>query len=85
MEEGVFDLPTALERLTTGPAAALKLKAGRLSVGAAADIVLFDPQGQTVVGENWFSKGTNCPFMGHVLPGAVRYTLLNGRITHKNL
>ena len=85
VEEGVFDLPTALERLTTGPAAALKLKAGRLSVGAPADIVLFDPQGQTVVGENWFSKGTNCPFMGHVLPGAVRYTLLNGRITHKNL
>ncbi len=64
VEEGVFDLPTALQRLTTGPADALELKAGRLSVGAAADIVLFDPKGQTVVGESWFSKGHNCPFMG---------------------
>lgn len=85
VEEGVFDLPTALQRLTTGPADALELKAGRLSVGAAADIVLFDPKGQTVVGESWFSKGRNCPFMGHVLLGAVRYTLLNGRVTHKNV
>src|SRR5690554_3224724 len=85
VEEGVFDLPTALERLTTGPADALKLKAGRLAVGAAADIVLFDPKGQTVVGENWYSQGQNCPFIGHHLPGAVRYTLLNGRITHKNI
>jgi len=85
VEEGVFDLPTALERLTTGPADALKLKAGRLAVGAAADIVLFDPKGQTIVGENWYSQGQNCPFTGHHLPGAVRYTLLNGRITHKNV
>ena len=81
----MFDLPTALARLTTGPAAALRLNAGRLAVGAAADLVLFDPDGQTVVGENWHSKGRNCPFMNHVLPGAVRYTLLNGKITHKTL
>ena len=85
VEEGVFDLPTALARLTTGPAAALRLNAGRLAVGAAADLVLFDPKGQTVVGENWQSRGRNCPFMDHVLPGAVRYTLLNGKVTHKNL
>lgn len=83
--EGIFDLPTALQRLTAGPAAALGLKGGSLAVGADADIVLFDPKGQTLVGENWLSKGRNCPFMGHVLPGAVRYTLLNGRITHKNV
>lgn len=85
VEEGVFDLPTALERLTCGPAKALGLKAGTLAVGTDADIVLFDPKGQTVVGESWQSKGSNCPFMGHVLPGAVRYTILNGRITHKNV
>lgn len=85
VEEGIFDLPTALQRLTAGPAAALRLKAGSIAVGADADIVLFDPKGQTLVGENWQSKGRNCPFMGHVLPGAVRYTLLNGRITHKNV
>ncbi len=85
VEEGVLDLPTALARLTTGPAAAMQINAGRLAIGAAADIVLFDPNAQTLAGENWLSKGSNCPFIGHHLPGLVRYTLLNGRITHKNL
>lgn len=85
VEEGVLDLTTALERLTSGPAAALRLNAGRLAVGTAADLVLFDPKGQTLAGDHWQSKGQNCPFMGHVLPGTVRYTLLNGRVTHKNL
>lgn len=84
VEEGIFDLPTAIARLTEGPAAAMRLNAGKLSIGSQADIVLFDPAGQTLVGEQWHSKGSNCPFMGHCLPGAVRYTLLNGRITHRS-
>lgn len=83
VEEGVFDLPTALTRLTHGPASAMRLNAGTLNVGANADLVIFDPQGQTLVGEDWHSKGANCPFIGHCLPGAVHYTLVNGRITHK--
>lgn len=80
VEDGLLDLPTLLARLTSGPAAALRLPAGRLSVGAAADLVLFDPNGSTLAGEAWHSKGHNCPFTGHCLPGAVRYTLVDGRI-----
>lgn len=80
VEDGLLDLPTLLARLTSGPAAALRLPAGRLSVGAAADLVLFDPHGSTLAGEAWHSKGHNCPFTGHCLPGAVRYTLVDGRI-----
>ncbi|WP_415846109.1 dihydroorotase [Stutzerimonas zhaodongensis] len=80
VEDGLLDLPTLLARLTTGPAAALKLPAGRLGVGDSADLVLFDPQSSTLAGEQWHSKGRNCPFIGHCLPGAVRYTLVDGRI-----
>lgn len=80
VEDGLLDLPTLLARLTNGPAAALELPAGRLSVGAAADLVLFDPHGSTLAGESWHSKGRNCPFTGHCLPGAVRYTIVDGRI-----
>ena len=40
-----------------------------------ADITLFDAAGQTLAGETWRSKGGNCPFIGHCLPGQVRYTL----------
>lgn len=82
VEDGLLDLPTLLARLSSGPAAALRLPAGQLSAGAAADIVLFDPAASTVAGETWLSKGENCPFLGHCLPGAVRYTLVDGRISH---
>ena len=47
-------------------------------------LVLFDPQGSTLAGETWFSKGQNCPFIGHCLPAAVRYTLVDGRISYQN-
>ena len=70
VEDGLLDLPTLLARLSTGPAAALRLPAGQLKVGAAADLVLFDPTVSTVAGEQWLSKGENCPFLGHTLPGA---------------
>lgn len=83
VEDGLFDLPTLLARLSSGPAQALRLPAGELKVGGAADLVLFDPQASTVVGEQWHSRGQNCPFVGHCLPGAVRYTLVDGRICHQ--
>ncbi|MFS0825651.1 dihydroorotase [Pseudomonas phoenicis] len=83
VEDGLLDLPTLLARLGHGPAQALRLPAGELQVGGAADVVVFDPQASTVVGEQWFSKGQNCPFVGHCLPGAVRYTLVDGRVCHE--
>ncbi|WP_038822275.1 amidohydrolase family protein, partial [Pseudomonas syringae] len=82
VEDGLLDLPTLLARLSSGPAGALRLPAGKLSAGAPADIVLFDPAASTVAGETWLSKGDNCPFIGHCLPGSVRYTLVNGRISY---
>ncbi len=81
VEDGLLDLPTLLARLTCGPAQALGLPAGSLAVGQPADLVLFDPQSSTLVGERWLSKGRNCPFLDHVLPGAVRYTLVDGRVS----
>lgn len=80
--DGLLDLPTLLTRLSAGPAKALRLPAGELRVGAAADLVLFDLEASTVAGEHWLSKGENSPFMGHCLPGAVRYTLVDGHISH---
>ncbi|MCO7515877.1 dihydroorotase [Pseudomonas guariconensis] len=84
VEDGLLDLPTLLARLTCGPAAALRLPAGELKVGAAADLVLFDPKASTVAGEQWYSRGENCPFIGHCLPGAVRYTLVDGHLCHES-
>lgn len=83
VQDGLLDLPTLLARLSSGPADALRLSAGRLAVDQPADIVLFDPKASTLVGETWHSKGRNCPFTGHCLPGAVRYTLVDGRVSYE--
>ena len=83
VQDGLLDLPTLLARLSAGPAAALRLPAGKLAAGGAADLVLFDPASSTVAGERWLSKGENCPFLGHSLPGAVRYTLVDGHISYQ--
>ena len=83
VEDGLLDLPTLLARLTSGPASVLNLPAGQLAVGCAADLVLIDPEARTQAGVDWLSGGRNCPFHGHSLPGAVRYTLLGGRIVHQ--
>lgn len=83
VQDGLLDLPTLLARLTCGPAKALHLSAGRLAVGAPADITLFDALGQTLAGESWLSKGSNCPFIGHCLPGRVHTTLVDGRLSYQ--
>ncbi len=81
VDDGLLDLPTLLARLTSGPAAALRLPSSTLQAGQPADLVLFDQHSSTLVGERWYSKGRNCPFMGHCLPGAVRYTIVDGHIS----
>lgn len=83
VQDGLLDLPTLLARLTSGPADALRLPVGRLVEGGRADLLLFDPAGSTLAGESWHSAGRNCPFLGHCLPGAVRYTISDGAITHQ--
>lgn len=80
--DGLLSLPQLLGRLSQGPAEALGLPVGRLAIGQAADIVLFDPEGQTLAGERWLSKGANCPFLGQQLPGRVHCTLVNGQPVH---
>lgn len=83
VEDGLLDLPTLLARLSSGPAQALSLPAGGLEVGGPADLVLFDPQATTQAGDNWLSKGRNCPFLGYSLPGKVRYTLVSGELRYQ--
>ncbi len=81
VDDGLLDLPTLLARLTSGPATALRLPTSTLQAGQPADLVLFDQHSSTLVGERWYSKGRNCPFMGHCLPGAVRYTIVDGHLS----
>src|SRR5690606_41269436 len=72
--DGLLELPALLARLTSGPAAALGLPAGRLAGGDSADLVLFDPAGTTEIGHRWLSRGSDCPCTGQSAPGKGRHT-----------
>lgn len=85
VEEGVLDLHTLLHRLTVGPADALRLQAGRITLGGPADLVLFDPEHAHTAGIHWHSKGQNCPFLGELLSARVRYTVVAGVIVYSDL
>ncbi len=81
---GVLDLPTAIARLTCGPAAILGLPLGNLAPGRAADVCVFDPEAKWRVGpKTWLSQGRNTPFWGERFKGRVTWTLLGGQIVHE--
>ena len=75
----------AIANVTQKPARILNIDAGHLSVGAAADVCIFDP------GADWKveaaalkSQGKNTPFIGMELQGKVIYTLVNGQIVYQD-
>lgn len=82
VDDGLLDLPTLLARLTSGPAQALRLAAGRLAKGLPADLVLFAQQPTAQAATPWLSRGRNCPFQGLTLGGRIERTLVGGRTTY---
>ena len=79
-----LSLLKAIEHLTWAPAKLLGLPAGRLKAGAAADLVLFDPdRGWKVEPESQFhSKSKNSPFDGRLVQGKVLRTVVDGRCVY---
>jgi dihydroorotase len=76
-------LARALARITSDPARILGIRAGTLAAGAAADICVFDPRASCRIGRDTLrSQGRNTPFLGRELPGAVRYTLIDGHLAY---
>lgn len=78
-------LADAIAKVTLNPARILNLDAGHLSIGAAADVCIFDPACDwKVEAAALKSQGKNTPFIGMELQGKVRYTLVNGRIVYQS-
>jgi dihydroorotase len=69
-----------IDRLTLSPARLLRLKAGTLTPGAAADLVIFHPDRIGKVDPAKFrSKSKNTPFDGRPVQGRVLRTVVDGR------
>ena len=73
----------SLAAVTVRAARVLGVPAGTLSVGADADICLYDPKRPWIVQANALaSQGRNTPFTGLELIGRVVRTLAGGRTIH---
>jgi len=82
-EEDKVSLPDALRRVTINPAQLLGVKMGHLSVGAHADVCVFDPKSTWKVEPAVLkSQGKNTPFNGYTMQGRVRHTIVEGRLAY---
>ncbi len=83
VEVGVLSLSVAIQKLTWNPARIFGLPYGSLSVGAPADVVVFDPQQRWTVNlESLHSKSKNTPFAGKEMKGKAVLTLVDGRVVY---
>lgn len=74
-------LGEALNKVTAQAARILGIEAGHLSLGACADLCLFDPAADWTIQANQLkSQGKNTPFNGFNVLGKVRYTVVGGQV-----
>jgi dihydroorotase len=77
-------LARALAKVTSDAARVAALPAGQLSVGASADVVLFDPAARWTVNRTELaSQGKHSPFLGYELTGRVKATIVAGRVAYQ--
>jgi dihydroorotase len=83
---GYIDLPTLWRALSLNPSKRLGLATGRLTVGAPADLVLFDPDAPFIMDrEKLRSKSKNTPYDGQRMQGKVIATFVSGAIVFGDL
>lgn len=82
----VLSLSQVVEKLSANPAKIFGLEnKGSLSVGADADIVVFDTDTDVVFDEDSFaSKSNNSPFIGKKLKGKTLLTVVAGRTVFRD-
>lgn len=80
-----FHIKELIRLMSTAPAKLLGIPAGTLAVGAAADLVLFDPAAHWTVDVNRLhGKSGNAVFKGKELTGKVKMTVCRGKIVYQD-
>ncbi len=84
VEAGVLDLGTLVAALSIRPAEVIGERRS-LAIGQAADLVVFDPAARWRVDPaELASASSNTPLLGMDLPGVVRLTVADGRVTYRS-
>ena len=81
---GRMDLPDLIRRMSTAPADILGISRGHMSLGAQADLTIFDLDEEwTIDPEQFASKARNTPFAGRKVKGKVKYTIVRGEVIYQ--
>ncbi|HBK5365491.1 TPA: dihydroorotase [Enterococcus faecium] len=81
VETGRFTLEQVINWLAVKPTEIFGLNAGTLTVGAPADVAVFDiTQTCTIDKADFLSKGENTPFIGWKVKGETQMTFVNGKL-----
>jgi dihydroorotase len=84
VEAGRLDLATLIHALSLCPAQIIAERRS-LALGQLADLVVFDPLARRrVEAESLASASVNTPLLGMELPGVVRLTVADGRVTYRS-
>jgi len=82
-EEAGVPLARALAMVSSRPAAILGVDAGRLAVGAPADLCLIDTAANWIVSTDQLrSQGKHTPFLGHELAVRNRMSIVDGKVVY---
>lgn len=82
---GLMDIMDMARKMSYNPAHVIGIDGdyGKLTVGAKADVVIFDPQEEWTVEPTRFeSKGHNTPYAGQTLKGRVKTTIVDGELRY---
>ncbi len=84
---GLMDIMDMAIKMSYNPAHVIGIdnEYGKLTEGAKADIVIFDPdESWEVDSSQFYSKGHNTPYNGKVLQGRVKTTIVDGVVKYNN-
>lgn len=85
VKPGHISLSQGIEKMSLGAAKIIGVDKGHLSIGADADIAIFDTDIEwTVDSKKSFSKSKNSVWNGKLLTGKAVYTIVGGNIKYDN-
>lgn len=74
-----------MEKMSLNPAKLYRLDKGYIAEGAAADLVIFNPdETWTVTRDELASKASNTPFIGREVSGRVKFTICGGTVVYED-
>lgn len=85
VKKGRISMVQLMEKMSLNPAKLYRLDKGYIAEGAAADLVIFNPdETWTVTRDELASKASNTPFIGREVSGRVKFTICGGTVVYED-